>query len=82
MYYVYILHSEKFSKFYIGQTKDRSKRLKEHNAGQSKSTKAFRPWGIVWFCSKPTRSEAMVLERKLKNLNRERLLDFIEKYSN
>lgn len=49
MYYVYINYSEKFDKFYIGQTNN-------------------------------FRSEAIILEKKLKNLNRQRLLAFIEKY--
>ncbi|UKN01215.1 GIY-YIG nuclease family protein [Paracrocinitomix mangrovi] len=80
-FYVYILYSEKFDKFYIGQTNNLSNRLKRHNEGQVLSTKHYNPWQIAWFCEKESRSESMILEKKLKNLNRKRLLEFISKYS-
>jgi len=47
-----------------------------------KSTAPFVPWEFVLKLSKPTRSEAMVLEKKLKNLNTEDLRKFISKYGN
>ena len=81
MYYiVYILFSEKFDRYYIGQTQDIEARMLRHNAGSVSSTKSYLPWELRCKIIKETRSEAMVLERKLKNLNRERLLQFIEKY--
>jgi putative endonuclease len=80
-YYVYILFAEKFDKFYIGQTNDISNRLKRHNNGTEKATRPFIPWDMVWFTSKDTRSEAMILEKKLKNLSKIRIRSFIEKYS-
>jgi putative endonuclease len=81
MYFVYIIYSQGFDKYYIGQSNNHILRLDQHNAGAVKSTKGYRPWKIAWFCQKPTRSEAMILEKKLKNLNRERLLQFIKKFS-
>lgn len=80
MYYVYILKSVKFDKFYIGQTNDMVERLRRHNAGMEKFTSIYRPWKLVGYITKETRSEAMILETKLKNLNRQRLLSFIDKY--
>ena len=80
-HYVYILYSVKFDKFYIGQTNDVSDRIKRHNSGTEKATKPFIPWEMIWFTSKETRSEAMILEKKLKNLSKERIKSFIEKYS-
>ena len=53
-------------------------RLKRHNAGLVLSTKAFKPWDLILSIEKPTRSEAVVLEKKLKNLNSEDLKKFIE----
>ena len=35
----------------------------------------------VWYCTKPTRQEAMLLEQKLKNLSRSRLEGFVKKYT-
>jgi len=80
-YYVYILKSALFDKFYIGQTQNIPERLHRHNAGTEKSTSPYRPWVLVWQTEKPSRSEAMSLEKKLKNLSKERLRIFIEKYS-
>jgi putative endonuclease len=80
-YTVYILFSESSNKYYIGQTSDPVQRIALHNAGSVLSTKAYIPWVFVCRLRKNTRSEAMILEKKLKNLNRERLESFIEKYA-
>ena len=82
MYYVYILYSPIYDRYYIGQTKDFEGRLHRHNSKMEKSTAPFVPWEFVLKLSKPTRSEAMVLEKKLKNLNTEDLRKFISKYGN
>ena len=80
MFYVYVLYSELFDKYYIGQTKDVNARIVRHNSGLENYTSKYVPWLLVGFVSKSTRSEAVVLEKKLKNLSRARLLVFIEKY--
>jgi putative endonuclease len=80
MFYVYILYSELFDKYYIGQTNDVNARIVRHNSGLENYTSKYVPWVLVGFVSKSTRSEAVVLEKKLKNLSRARLLVFIEKY--
>jgi putative endonuclease len=51
MYKVYILRSQLDSrKSYVGlTTKEVQERLKEHNDGDTQSTKAFRPWEIIYF---------------------------------
>jgi putative endonuclease len=76
MYSVYILYSTSRDTFYKGQTKDQENRLSRHNAGLNKSTKNGVPWILVWHTLKETRSEAMKLESKLKNLNRSRTILF------
>ncbi len=82
MYYVYILYSEKHDKYYIGQTNDVKARLERHNNGLENFTSKYIPWILVGFITKATRAEAVVLEKKLKNLSRERLPIFIAKYCN
>jgi len=81
MFYVYILFSESFNRFYIGQTNNIDNRLSRHNAGTEKATKPYIPWVLKWHTTKPNRAEAIILEKKLKNLSKERLLSFIEKYT-
>ncbi len=82
MFFTYILFSTAYDKYYIGQTNDLEDRLYRHNAGSNKSTAPYRPWKIVCTIPKETRAEAVVLENKLKNLTKERLRHFIQKYSN
>lgn len=80
-HYVYILQSTVTKEFYRGMTNDLERRLKEHNNREEKYTRNGVPWNLVWWTIKSTRSEAMVLERKLKNLgSQERILKFIRKY--
>ena len=80
-YFVYIIYSEKFDRFYTGQTQDCSKRIDRHNRGLEKATAPYSPWKFVCIIEKETRAQAMLLEKKLKNLNREKLAKFIAKYS-
>ena len=64
--HVYILFSEKSSKYYVGQTADMNERLKRHNEGRSKCTKSGAPWKIIFLKRVESRSEAVLLERKIK----------------
>ena len=48
-YCVYVLFSEKDHQLYIGYTTDIQRRLSEHEAGKSASTKHRRPF-ILIFC--------------------------------
>ena len=71
---VYILFSEKSSRYYVGQTADIDKRLKRHNQGLVRSTKGSIPWKIVLQLEVSNRSEAIVLERKIKKRGAKRYL--------
>ena len=79
-YSVYILYSSKIDAYYKGQTSNMKERLHRHNGGREKATKNGVPWNLVWSAEKPTRGEALILERKLKNLSREKTKQFISKY--
>ena len=79
-FYVYIIYSIAFDRYYTGQTNDFETRLQRHNSGIEKATAPYRPWVVKCVIEKPTRAEAMALETKLKNLNRLKLLSFIERY--
>jgi putative endonuclease len=80
MYFVYILQSSFNGSFYKGSTSNLEQRITEHNSGKELSTARYLPWDLVWYCTKESRSEAFILERKLKNLSAERTITFIEKY--
>jgi putative endonuclease len=67
MYFVYVLLSEKTGRRYVGMSNDPEKRLLQHNAGYTKSTKAYRPWVKVYLESFETLLEAVNREKYLKS---------------
>jgi putative endonuclease len=75
MFFVYILHSEKLNKYYVGQTADVNLRLSRHNEGWSKFTSTGVPWKLVTKYELKTRSEAMALEKKIKGRGIKRYLE-------
>ena len=48
MYHVYILKSERNGKHYIGYTEDLETRLLAHNSGKVRSTKAYKPYKLIY----------------------------------
>ena len=80
VFYVYILQSQKNNSFYKGSTNNLLRRFQEHNNREGKFTSLHSPWDLVWFCTKNSRAEAYVLEKKLKNLSVKLTLEFISKY--
>ncbi len=80
-FFVYILYSLKADTFYKGQTNNIEDRVRRHNLGLEKFTSSGKPWKRLWTTTKSSRSNALLLESKLKNLSRKRLLEFMKKYS-
>lgn len=78
--FVYILQSQKNNSFYKGSTNDLKRRFSEHNSGKDFSTRRYKPWNLVWYTVKDSKSEAIALENKLKNLSMQRTIEFINKY--
>lgn len=70
MYYVYLIESKKNGRYYIGQTNNLEERIKRHNEGRNISTKAYRSWEIKYWKDFKTRSEAIKVENKLKQLKK------------
>ena len=65
-FYAYVLFSESHHRHYKGHCENLENRLKEHNAGKTKSNKAFRPWKLVYFEEFQTREEAICREKYFK----------------
>src|SRR3954470_5959802 len=74
VYTVYILFSKSCGKFYSGQTQHFENRLIEHNRGETKSIKSCTPWLTIWKTEVASRSEAVMLEKKIKARGAERFL--------
>jgi len=77
-FWVYILQSESFGRYYCGQTNSLDLRIDEHNEPNyigTKTTKRFKgPWRLVWNKDCLTRSRAMKLERIIKKRGIKRYL--------
>ena len=73
-YTVYILYSDTCKKFYTGHTDNFANRFVEHNNGETRSIKTCIPWRMIWSGKVATRSEAMMLEKKIKSRGAARFL--------
>ncbi len=47
MAFMYILHSQKLNKYYVGACTNLERRLYEHNIGHSKFTSLGIPWKLI-----------------------------------
>ena len=66
-YFVYILYSPIFNKFYIGQTQDIETRLISHNeTAENSYTSKYRPWELVYCLPVESRNLAMRIEKCIK----------------
>ena len=65
MHWVYILKSYK-NKYYVGASDNLSSRTDYHNSGRVKSTRAYRPWKLIYTEQYHTLSEARVRENQIK----------------
>ncbi|MFZ2970883.1 MAG: GIY-YIG nuclease family protein [Minisyncoccia bacterium] len=66
-YYFYIIKSEKNGRYYIGSCSDVDTRLKYHNNGWSKYTKAGMPWTLCYFEKYDSKTEALKREKSVKS---------------
>jgi putative endonuclease len=67
-FHVYVLHTIRSNKSYVGFTADLQQRLKSHNGLATKGwTIKFRPWGLVHVEVFQTKAEALKREKELKS---------------
>ncbi len=77
-FFVYIIYSSSHNIFYIGQTNDLDDRVIGHNSNRSKFTKGKGPWELFSSIKLSSRSEALKLERKLKNMkNSKKVIEYL-----
>ena len=70
MFTVYVLHSEKYNKTYIGFTSDLEARLLSHNHLATKGyTIKYRPWKVIYTEEFSDKASAMKREKELKSSN-------------
>jgi putative endonuclease len=71
---VYALKNGINNEIYVGMTKSLSQRLKEHNQGKNRYTKAFMPWMVFYTEECPDYVTARKREKELKSTTGKRFL--------
>ncbi|MBS4066161.1 MAG: GIY-YIG nuclease family protein [Chitinophagaceae bacterium] len=67
MFTVYAIRSEIRNYIYAGMTVDLNRRLQEHNNGENRSTKAYRPFVLIYTETFATRVETRQKKKYLKS---------------
>ena len=67
MYYVYAIRSEQDGRIYVGMCNNVDTRVKQHNAGVTRSTKGYRPWVLIYQEVAADRVKAREREKYLKS---------------
>ncbi len=73
-YFAYILYSANYNRFYKGHCENLEERINQHNHGQTKSTKPFIPWEVVYYEEFEHREEAIKREKYFKTAAGRRFL--------
>lgn len=66
MFYVYVLQSSVDNSIYLGYSSNLRQRLTKHNNGENISTKANKPWKLIYYEAYQARNLAMAREKQLK----------------
>jgi len=67
MYYVYVIDSIRKKYIYVGITNNIERRVSQHNKGQSRTTKPYKPFRLIYQEGLATRKEARKTEKYLKS---------------
>jgi putative endonuclease len=65
-YFAYVLRSRKNGQLYSGHTDNLARRIKAHNAGKTRSIKAYLPYELVYYEIFNSRLEAIDREKYFK----------------
>ena len=67
MFYFYAIKSEGRNYIYVGLTNNLERRIAEHNNGENRSTKAYKPFKLIFSEQHETREKARFGEKYLKS---------------
>jgi putative endonuclease len=62
-------------RYYVGSCSNPQKRLQQHNAGRTPSTKPFRPWELIYTETFNTNSEALKRELQIKKMKSRKYIE-------
>ena len=80
-YTVYILHSEKLNRYYIGYTSNFDLRLEFHkNAPPNKYTSNASDWTLFFSLICSTKTQALSIEKHIKNMKSKVYIENLTRY--
>ncbi len=77
MCWVYILKNESTNRYYIGSTNDLIRRVKQHKAGKTRTTRILKTNKLVYKEEFSTILEARVREKKLKSYKSKKYIEWL-----
>ena len=77
MYFVYILYSKNYDRYYVGHCENISIRLARHNNKGVPSTKFYIPWEFVYGEEFNSRSVASARESEIKKKKSRKYIEFL-----
>jgi len=82
MCWVYVLSDENNSKYYIGSTNNLSRRIKQHLAGHTRSTRVLKTYNLVYKETFDNIDDARLREKKLKSYKSHKYISWLIKNNN
>jgi len=81
--FVYILYSEKLSKYYIGSTHDIDLRIERHNTDyyENKWSSKGKPWQLYFSIECKNITQARKIENHIKKMKSKKYIENLSKYS-
>ena len=73
-FYLYILYSEKRTKYYVGSTENLEDRIKKHNTNHKGFKGGIGDWKYVYTENFDSKSEAQLREREIKSWKSKKLI--------
>jgi putative endonuclease len=76
MHFVYIIHSPRFDKYYVGETSMVQGRIEQHITGKYKSASTFftNDWELHLEIELDSRTEALVIEKYIKSMKSKKFI--------
>ena len=74
-YFIYSIYSNLLQKHYVGISENIPRRLEAHNSGLSTYTNKASDWKIIYQVTLGSKTEALILERKIKKRGAKRYLE-------
>ena len=82
MHFVYILHSKKLNKYYVGETFDVQRRIERHNSGyyDNKYTARGKPWDLYLKIECKNKEQAQKIEQHIKKMKSKVYIENMSRY--